>query len=144
MLVWSTDEFVFDTEEKDITAEIVNVLTHAPALTAFRLFAARALNSDDVYVSGYKNNTGVNAGTYTAEATSLGGADAGNYILINATHQWKILKAASILKVTDETVTYDGGKHTLKAVLEQGTGTVTAFGDENPEAGTYTVTFRAA
>ncbi|MCF0143174.1 MAG: MBG-2 domain-containing protein, partial [Parasporobacterium sp.] len=144
MLVWSTDEFVFDTEEKDITAEIVNVVTHAPALTAFRLFAARALNSDDVYVSGYKNNTGVNAGTYTAEATSLGGADAGNYILINATHQWKILKAASILKVTDETVTYDGGKHTLKAVLEQGTGTVTAFGDENPDAGTYTVTFRAA
>ena len=80
-LTWSADELPYTGSAQAVTAAAA---------------AGDLLNGDTVTVSAYTGNTASAAGSYTAKATALAGAAAGNYRLPeDASHRWTIARAAN-------------------------------------------------
>lgn len=91
VLKWSGDNFVYDGEEKKVTATPTNLI-----------------GTDEVTLT-YKDNAKTNAGKYTAEVVAV---DNPNYTVVNGTnikYDWEIKRAKRETTVTPTEITIDYG-----------------------------------
>nr|WP_283102073.1 MBG domain-containing protein [Olsenella intestinalis] len=99
-LAWSQSAFAYDEAEHSVSAAV-----------------QKAREADDVSVSAYDGTTAATAsGAYSATATAISGASAGNYELsatTNATQVWTISRSANewVTQPAVEGWTYDGTSH---------------------------------